>query len=293
MDIKSDLRMIWQATKRNLQNDWKYKFRLIFNSLYTVINLALFTIIAKVVNPKQGALPDAYGDDSYLKFLFIGTYFWAMFTRPFEDTVNCLPEESQKGTIGLLITNNVGISKILMGRYFASLIISVCLSTAVVMPFLGMLDMLNYQTLLVLPWIFLIWLSCMVFMLCVSLWVASFSLLFKKTGVLSNVFIYGLKVTTGMYFPVFGLGNSALLLGSIPVASGVDLLRDLFITGAPQAHGIPGKITWAFWQFTPEYWVIFVIQTQVIGVLALAAISYFSIKAYTKKAKILGTIEAY
>lgn len=285
--------MVWEVTLRNLKNDWKYKFKLLFNSMYTAINLALFTIIAETLNPTEGALPEDYGDDGFLKFLFLGTYLWALFTRPFEDTVNCLPEETQKGTLGLLITNRVTVTKILMGRFLASFIISTCLATAVVMPFLGLLGMLTMQTLIMLPVILLVFFSMMIFMLCISLWVASFSLLFKKTGVLANVFIYGLKVATGMYFPVFGMGNTALLLGAIPISSGIDLLRDIFITGVPQGHGIEGKITWMGWETTSAQFIEFVVLSQVIGVLALALIAYLSIKGYTKKAKLMGTIETY
>lgn len=296
--------MVWAATKRNLQNDWKYKFKLLLNSVYTGINLALFTVLANVVNPKQGAMPLEYalasgGNETFafMKFLFIGTWFWAIFTRPFEDTVNCLPEETQKGTIGLLLTNNVDIKTILMGRFFASLIISLLLSSAIVMPIFGLLGMLTMDQLIMLPWILLIFFSMMIFMLCISLWVASFSLLFKKTGVLSNVFIYGLKVATGMYFPIFGLGKSTLLLEAIPIASGVDLLRDIFIAGGPVAHAAddPTRISmWpGQWQGTVQHWTGFVLQSQVIGVIALICICLLALKMYVKQAKTLGTIEAY
>ncbi|HME53920.1 MAG TPA: hypothetical protein VKM55_16970 [Candidatus Lokiarchaeia archaeon] len=54
--IKSGVRRIWQLTVRNLKNDWHYKFKLLLNSLYTLINLALFSVIAEVVQPKIGAL---------------------------------------------------------------------------------------------------------------------------------------------------------------------------------------------------------------------------------------------
>ncbi|MFX0099348.1 MAG: hypothetical protein ACFFCS_07175 [Candidatus Hodarchaeota archaeon] len=311
LDIKTDFRNVWSATLRNLKNDWKYKFKLLLNSVYTGINLALFTVLANVVNPKEGAMPAEYGpaDSSigFMKFLFIGTWFWAIFTRPFEDTVNCLPEETQKGTIGLLLTNNVDIKTILMGRFFASLIISIILSSAIVMPFFGALGMLTIEQLKMLPLILLVFFSMMIFMLCISLWVASFSLLFKKTGVLSNVFIYGLKVATGMYFPIFGMGKSTLLLESIPVASGVDLIRDIFIVGKPVAHAAgylpPPKDTvlWAEhisiwpgqWNATVPHWLGFVLQSQVIGVVALIFICWFALRTYIKQAKTMGTIESY
>ncbi|MHA1370231.1 MAG: hypothetical protein ACTSWN_07260 [Promethearchaeota archaeon] len=293
------LRMIWQAIIRNLKNDLKYKFRLLLNSLYTAINLALFTVIANVIAPKQGALPpEYYAYDSnmvnlaFMKFLFIGTYLWALYTRPFEDTVNCLPEETQKGTIGLLLTNNVNIKILLIGRFFASFIMSSILSTSICMPIFYMLGMLTIDTFYAIPLILLTLLCMTIFMLCVSLWVASFSLLFKKTGVLSNVFIYGLKVATGMYFPIFGLGRSTLLLESIPIACGIDFLRDLFIVGHPVAHGNAIRIGFG-WQETIIYWELYVVICQVLGISLLIFIATFSIKVYVRKAKILGTIESY
>jgi hypothetical protein len=286
----SFVRKIWQVTVRNLKSDWKYKFKLLLNSLYTAINLALFTVIAEVVQPKPGALPVEYGTDGFLKFLFVGTYFWAIFTHPFEDTVQCLPEETQKGTIGLLLTQNIDIPAILMGRFWASFITSFLLATAVVTPFFFILGMAA-NILIELPWILIIMASMTLFMMCVSLWVASFSLLFKKTGVLSNVFIYGLKVATGMYFPIFGLKGSTLLLESVPVASGIDFLRDLFIVGAPVAHG--SVATGFNWQATSVHWIGFLCQSQVIGVVALVVIALVCIKVYVKKAKMLGMIEAY
>jgi len=285
------IQKIWQVTVRNLKSDWKYKFKLLLNSLYTAINLALFTVIAEVVQPKPGALPVEYGTDGFLKFLFVGTYFWAIFTHPFEDTVQCLPEETQKGTIGLLLTQNIDIPAILMGRFWASFITSFLLATAVVTPFFFIMGM-AVNILVSLPWILIIMASMTLFMMCVSLWVASFSLLFKKTGVLSNVFIYGLKVATGMFFPIFGLKKSALFLESVPIASGIDFIRDLFIVGMPVAHG-DGAIIGMGWQSTAEYWTSFVIQSQIIGVCILIIIALICIKIFVKKAKLLGMIEAY
>ncbi|MBN2153333.1 MAG: ABC transporter permease [Candidatus Lokiarchaeota archaeon] len=289
--VPSFLRKVWQMTLRNLRNDWKYKFKLLLNSLYTAINLALFTVLAEVVQPNPGALPADYEPGGFLKFLFVGTYFWACFTHPFEDTVQCLPEETQKGTLGLLLTQNISIPVILMGRFWASFIISILLATAVVTPFFFILDMVA-NIVAALPWIILIMASMTLFMMCVSLWVASFSLLFKKTGVLSNVFIYGLKVSTGMFFPIFGLKGSTLILESVPVASGIDLLRDLFILGQPVAHGTASTVGFG-WQETAEHWVGFVLQSQIIGVIALVIIALLCIKVYVKKAKLLGMIEAY
>jgi len=299
--IRSYLRKVTQMTVRNLQYDFKYKFKMLLNSLYTMINLALFTVIAKVVQPKMGALPPEYYqfdvssgsiELAFMKFLFIGTYFWAIFTHPFEDTVQCLPEETQKGTIGMLLTNGIDIPVILMGRFWASFIISFILATIVVTPFFFLLGMVTVDLLLAIPWILVVMASMTLFMLCVSLWVASFSLLFKKTGVLSNVFIYGLKVATGMYFPIFGLGRSTLILESIPVASGIDFIRDLFIVGYPVAHGNPVAIGFG-WQETVVHWLEFLVQSQVIGVIALIVISILCIKLFVKKAKLIGSIETY
>jgi hypothetical protein len=298
-DVKAFFRKVTQVTIRNLKYDFKYKFKMLLNSLYTMINLALFTVIAKVVQPKAGALPIEYMDASggsmelaFMKFLFIGTYFWAIFTHPFEDTVQCLPEETQKGTIGLLLTQNIDITAILMGRFWASFVISFLLATVVVTPFFFLLGMVTIDFLLSIPWLLVVMASMTLFMLCVSLWVASFSLLFKKTGVLSNVFIYGLKVATGMYFPIFGLGRSTLILEAVPVASGVDFMRDLFIIGHPVAHGSPAAIGFN-WQATVEHWVGFLIQSQLIGVIALVIISIICIKLFVKKAKLIGSIETY
>jgi hypothetical protein len=298
--IKADVRRIWQLTVRNLKNDWHYKFKLLLNSLYTMINLALFTVIAEVVQPKLGALPPEYYNFiatpesirfAFMKFLFVGTYFWAIFTHPFEDTVQCLSEEQQKGTIGLLLTNGNSITTILMGRFLASFVISVCLATAVVVPFFFLLGLITIDFLLSIPWILLAMATMTIFMLCASLWAASFSLLFKKTGVLSDVFVYGLKVATGMYFPIFGLGHTALILESIPVASGMDFIRDLFIVGYPVAHG--GQSTGFGWQATIQHWLEFLVQSQLIGVIVLIIIAIICIKAFEKKGKLIGSIETY
>ncbi len=163
------------------------------------------------------------------------------------------------------------------------------------MPFFFVLNMFSIDFLVNLPWFLLVFASMTIFMLCVSLWVASFSLLFKKTGVLANVFIYGLKVATGMYFPIFGLGKSTLILEVVPVASGVDFLRDLLIVGSPVAHGDPLKVSmWpGHWIATVEHWAGFVAQSQLIGLVALLVISVISIAAFSKKAKLLGSIETY
>ncbi|HME53925.1 MAG TPA: hypothetical protein VKM55_16995 [Candidatus Lokiarchaeia archaeon] len=298
--IKADVRRMWQLILRNLRNDWHYKFKLLLNSLYTLINLALFSVLAEVVQPKLGAMPPEYYNfvatpDSirfaFLKFLFVGTYFWAIFTHPFEDTVQCLTEEQQKGTIGLLLTNGNSITAILMGRFWASFILSFFLATAVVVPFFFLLGLVTVDLIVSIPWILIVMATMTLFMLCASLWAASFSLLFKKTGVLSDVFVYGLKVATGMYFPIFGLGHTTLVLESIPVASGMDFIRDLFIVGYPVSHG--GQGTGFGWQPTIENWLGFIVQSQVIGVIVLVAIAIVCIVVFAKKAKLRGSIETY
>ena len=61
------------------------------------------------------------GIDYNLKhFLLVGVIFWAFFHKSYEDTVNTIPEEASRGTIGFLVTNNVSISTLLISRNVAS-----------------------------------------------------------------------------------------------------------------------------------------------------------------------------
>lgn len=292
--FKRPFRTTWQATIRNLKSDWRYKFKLLLNSLYTVVNLVLFSVLADVVQPKAGALPLAYGSDptlAFMKFLFVGTWFWAVFTHPIEDVIGCVQEESQKGTIGLLLSNNVSVPILLVGRFIASFIISIILATIVVVPLLAALGMFTIGFFINLPWLLLAFACTTAFVLALSVWVSSYALLFKKTGVLSDIFTYGLKVATGMYFPIFGLGKAALILEAVPVASGVDFMRDIFIVGQPVAHGTPGM---GFgWQATVPQWIAFVWQTQVVGIIVVVVIAILSLRYCVKKAKMIGSVETY
>ena len=113
-------------------------------------------------------------------FLLVGVLFWAFFGKAYEDTVNTIPEEASRGTIGFLVTSNVSISTLLLSRNIASSVKTFIITMIFIIPpfyFLGVFEGFDPLDLPLLLLVFgLMWL----FMLVVSLFISSLNIIFKK-----------------------------------------------------------------------------------------------------------------
>ena len=187
-------------------------------------------------------------DYSLKKFFLIGVLFWAFFAKAYEDTVNTIPDEAARGTIGFLITNHVNLSTLLISRYVSSSIKTFVIAMLFVFPFIAYQDIGNLLggnfensvfggfKLSYLPDILLIILVMWVFMLVFSLLISSLNIMFKRILPFAMMMVTGLKVLTGYYFPLEALETQLAQLGGvadaikhIPLVNGVYLIREIIV----------------------------------------------------------------
>jgi len=107
------------ATLRYLQIEWRYKFQIVTDFVQLLLDVVAFGVLGSYIDSTVN--PDELGINYDLtSFYLVGVLFWSFFVRSYEDTVDTIPEEASKGTIGFLITNDVNLSTILISRNLAS-----------------------------------------------------------------------------------------------------------------------------------------------------------------------------
>jgi len=168
-------------------------------------------------------------------FLLVGVLFWAFFGKAYEDTVNTIPDEASRGTIGFLVTNNVSISTLLLSRNIASSLKTFIITMVFIIPpffFLGVFSGFQLST---LPLLLLVFALMWFFMLIVSILISSLNIIFKKITPAAQMLLYALKVLTGYYFPLEALDEYAPGLSDkikiIPIVKGAYFIRDVIIIG--------------------------------------------------------------
>ena len=224
------------------------------------------------------------GIDYNLKhFLLVGVIFWAFFHKSYEDTVNTIPEEASRGTIGFLVTNNVSISTLLLSRNIASTIktfVVTCLFVIVPMALLPWTrDVFEGFNFSLLPLLILVFFLMWFFMLVVSLLISSLNIIFKKITPAAQMIMYGLKVLTGYYFPLEALDEFDPTLSEkikfIPIVRGSYFIRDVIIIGKDPVGWMDTMKFMAQWT------------------LVLAVITFFIYKFLEHKSQRWGTLEFY
>ncbi len=188
-------------------------------------------------------------DYSLTKFFLIGVLFWAFFGKAYEDTVNTIPDEAARGTIGFLITNNVNLLTLLISRYISSSIKTFIIAAIFVFPIIAYQDIANllwpgaYPDSVFggfdpadIPSIMLVLLMMWIFMLVFSLLISSLNIMFKRILPFAMMMLAGLKVLTGYYFPLEALevqlealGGLADMIKDIPLVNGVYLIREIIV----------------------------------------------------------------
>lgn len=212
-------------------------------------------------------------------FFLVGVLFWAFFGKAYEDTVNTIPEEASRGTIGFLVTNNVNISTLLISRNIASSIKTFVMTmTCIIPPFLilGVFDGFDIADLPLLLLVFgLMWL----FMLVISMFISSLNIIFKKITPAAMMIMYGLKVLTGYYFPLEALDEYVPGLSDkikiIPLVRGSYFIRDVIIIGKDPSEALS------------------TIQDMIVGTLVLFVVTMILYKVLEYKSQRWGTLEFY
>jgi ABC-type polysaccharide/polyol phosphate export permease len=224
------------------------------------------------------------GIDYNLKhFLLVGVIFWAFFHKSYEDTVNTIPEEASRGTIGFLVTNNVSISTLLLSRNIASNIKTfVVTSLFVILPMAllpftkDVFEGFNFNLMpLLIAVFFLMWF----FMLVVSMLISSLNIIFKKITPAAQMIMYGLKVLTGYYFPLEALDefdpSFSEMIKQIPIVRGSYFIRDVIIIGKD-------PVGWQEIMFEMLW-----------KTMALAVVAFMIYKYLEHKSQRWGTLEFY
>ncbi len=283
------------AVKRNLQVDLNYKFQLVTDVIDMLLIIVAFTVLGAFVD--EAADPGELGIDYGLQgFLLMGVLFWALYQRAYEDTVAALPEEASRGTIGFLVTNNVSLSTLLLARNIASMVKTLLTTLFIVLPVLLMVDlaqggMPGQRGLFAgfglgdLPLIVGVFLLIWVFMLMVSLLVASLNIVSKRITPFANMVVTALKVLSGYYFPIealdgyLGTGVAIWLKTHIPIITGLVFLRDMVLVPGPK----PGfDVLWATY-----------LEPMLVGILITGIVAGLLYKYLERKAQSWGTLEFY
>lgn len=227
-----------------------------------------------------GSPKNRLGIDYDLKnFLLVGVLFWAFFAKSYEDTVNTIPEEASRGTIGFLVTNNVNISTLLLSRNVASSIKTFLITSIFIIPpfiWLGVFAGFTWADLPILLLVFgLMWF----FMLIISILVSSLNIIFKKITPVALMIIYSLKVLTGYYFPLEALDEYSPGLSDtmkkIPLVRGAYFIRDVIIIGKDAG----------------EAWDD--IQYMFVVTMGMAILTFLFYKFLEHKSQRWGTLEFY
>jgi len=264
--------VVKNAVERYIRVDLKYKFQILTDIVWVMLNIIAFGLLGNIVS---GVNVDMNGQ-SLRDFLLVGVLFWAFFDRAYTDTVETIPEEASRGTIGFLVTNNVSILTLLISRNISSTL-KTFLYTLLVIPILYFVGVFHFSILslpIIIGTFLLIWL----FMITISIFISSFNIIFKRVTPFAQMLLYGLKIASGYYFPIQALdayipGISGLAFG-LPVVSGLYFVRDVAISNNMEHMG--------------EY-----LTSMIFGTIVMGVVAFVTYKMLEKKSQKWGTLEFY
>ncbi|MFW9925084.1 MAG: hypothetical protein ACFFDW_17555 [Candidatus Thorarchaeota archaeon] len=283
--------------KRNLITDWQYKSDIVIQLLWTITNLVAYGALGLSVGQGGGEFAPNY---SFSLFLLASSAYWTMFTGNYEETAFCLREEAARGTMGYLITNNVDTYGIMVGRYFSSSLKYLAIFLVTTIPMFAFIkgdngNLLPHTALEFFMLIPLI-LFAYCFMMCISLFIGSITLLVKQTTTIVKIVLYLVRIIGGYFFMIeffsdFGWWWPVLSV-CIPIVTGQYAFRKYLIEHDAYAR-FPDVSYFAdqtdFAGLT--YWQVVLINLAVCAVFVLA--SFYFVKWITKIARKRGTIEFY
>lgn len=273
------------TVKRNLITDWQYKSDIVIQLLWTLTNLIAYGFLGLAVGTSEGQYAPPY---SMSLFLLSSSAYWTLFTGNYEETAFCLREEAARGTMGYLITNNVDALGIMVGRFISSSVKFFIIFLITTIPTFALVNdegvnLLPHTALeffMLVPLILMAYL----FMLAISIFIGSITLLVKQTTTIVRIVLYLVRILAGYFFTIrfFGSYNPVLskIVICLPITTGQYAMRKYLIEHDTTAD---------FFGFA--YWQIFLINIAVCAVLLVAM--YFFAKGMTKLARKRGTIEFY
>ncbi|MHA1911127.1 MAG: hypothetical protein ACTSYA_05455 [Candidatus Kariarchaeaceae archaeon] len=247
-DVWHNFIIVFAVAKRYLLVDFRYKFQLVVEAGWTAVNVIVFILLG-------AAWQATSGENEFINiipydmitFFVVSTAFYTIFGGTTEGTVNALPEETSRGTLGLLLTNSVTPISVLIGKYFASTVKYFFILIVVVVP--ALLIRGTYPKSLDLIWpsliiFFIAWL----FMGSFTLILASISLIFKKTETFNKVGLYVLRFLSGAIVPIYSFDKSVQIFGIplsnyliwFPATFCLEAFRWLFIVPSADSIGTGG-----------------------------------------------------
>ena len=233
-----------------------------------------------------------------------------MFTGNYEETSFCLREECARGTMGYLITNNVDSMGIMVGRYISSSLKFFIIFIVTTIPTFALIRGENGNLLphtaceffLLIPLL----IFSFIFMMCISLFMGSITLLVKQTTTIVRIMLYIIRIFGGYFFMIESFASYGgmwwlpTVLVCFPIVNGQYAFRrylveynttvrfpDMIMINEHRVNEGLDPVSFA----GLTYGHIILIN---IGVCLLFLVgSYFFTKWMTKVARKRGTIEFY
>lgn len=292
---------------RNLITDWQYKSDIVIQFVWTVTNLVAYGFLGLSVGQGSGDFAPEY---SFSLFLLSSSAFWTMFTGNYEETSFCLREEAARGTMGYLITNNVGTLGIMIGRYISSSLKFFIIFIVTTLPTFGIVrgadgNLLPHSAsefFMLIPLI----ITSYVFMMCISIFMGSITLLVKQTTTIVRIMLYLVRILGGYFFMIEsfaaygGLWWLPVVAVCFPIVSGQYAFRryliehdttvrfpDMFMINDYRAN--EGLDPVAFEGISYGYMLLINLGICILFILGC----YFFAKWMTRVARRRGTIEFY
>jgi len=295
------------TVKRNLITDWQYKSDIIIQFLWTVTNLIAYGFLGLSVGQGTGDFAPNY---SFSLFLLSSSAFWTLFTGNYEETAFCLREESARGTMGYLITNNVDTLGIMIGRYLSSSLKFLIIFLVTTIPTFALIkgpagNLLPHtarEFFMLIPFVLFSYL----FMMCISVFMGSITLIVKQTTTIVRIMLYIIRILGGYFFMIEsfaaygGLWWLPVVFVCCPIVTGqyafrryliehdssvrfpdMDVINNHRINKGLEAIAFPGL----------NYGYMLLINLAVCGIFLVGA--YFFAKWLTQVARKRGTIEFY
>ncbi|MCY3412924.1 MAG: hypothetical protein INQ03_14900 [Candidatus Heimdallarchaeota archaeon] len=232
-NVMQSTRILVAVAKRSLLVDFRYKFQLLVEALWTAINVAVFVLLGAAW---QESSSEATGVPyTMVTFFIIATGFFTVFSGVMETTVTAISEENQLGTMGFLITNSVSPISIIVGRYISATVRWLIIMVTIVIPPLIIRNVIPSTWKLLWSSI-IIFVIAWIFMLGFTLILTSIALIFKRTTTLNRVGIYIVRFAGGAFVPITSFDNSFTFLPKalsnyliwFPPAFALEALRWLF-----------------------------------------------------------------
>lgn len=277
--MKETLKAIIATAERYVRLDFKYKFQFILDSIIIAMNFVGFGIMGFFMEARGEVLPPGY---TFEKFILVGTYMWTILTKIYDDCTKVLQEEANRGTLTLLLENNITTPVMLTGRALASTIKYVLLASIFGIPTLYFIGALNLK-IEQIPLVTLCFICSWLFIIGLSAVLTAFIMIFKRIGMMTISVMETLMFAIGFYFPIEVLPKELWpILGVIPFTIGLQIFRDILILGKTRAmiRGVYDSLEMG-------------ILKMVLGAIIFLTITYLIMMQITKLAQKWGTIEQY